>query len=98
MLLCCREVVAAHHDHLEAALKTVIHNELGAARNPGNMQLMVMLITSQKDLAAKVISLSFPLSHRTTNTCPSVACRWWLMCSWVSCASERTASGHCAIF
>ena len=50
----CREVVAAHPDHLEAALKTVIHNELGAARNPGNMQLMVILISSQKDLAAKV--------------------------------------------
>ena len=54
---CSREVVGAHPDHLEAALKTVIHNELGAARNPGNMQLMVILISSQKDLAAKVTPL-----------------------------------------
>ena len=110
-LLCpapCREVVAAHPDHLEAALKTVIHNELGAARNPGNMQLMVILISSHKDLAAKVTpplplppptalpSPHTPLNCGTTTAYPCLAPRLWLMCSWVSCGSARTPSDLCA--
>ena len=66
----CREVVAAHPDHLEAALKTVVHNELGAARNPGNMQLMVILISSQKDLAAKVPSSSLPFPSSPSTVGP----------------------------
>ena len=72
-LLCpapCREVVAAHPDHLEAALKTVVHNELGAARNPGNMQLMVILISSQKDLAAKVTRSSSPFPSSPSTVGP----------------------------
>ena len=44
----------AHSDHLEIAMRTVVANELGPARNTGNMQLIVTMVTAEKDRSAKV--------------------------------------------
>jgi integrator complex subunit 1 len=46
----------AHSDHLEIAMRTVVANELGPARNTGNMQLIVTMVTAEKDRSAKVLA------------------------------------------
>jgi integrator complex subunit 1 len=53
---CVRDVMLAHSDHLEIAMRTVVANELGPARNTGNMQLIVTMVTAEKDRSAKVLA------------------------------------------
>ena len=56
---CMRELMGLHPANLEHLIRTVIRNELGANRNPTNMQVLAVLILQDNEKSAVVLAHIF---------------------------------------